>query len=38
MPFDRDLMKRKAEALAAKRVFVGTSSWKYDRWLDNRSL
>jgi uncharacterized protein YecE (DUF72 family) len=33
MAFDRDQMKRKTAALAAKGVFVGTSSWKYDGWF-----
>jgi len=32
-PFDRDKMKRVAASLAAKGVFVGTSSWKYEGWL-----
>src|SRR5438552_16942421 len=29
MPFDRERMKVKAAELAAKGVFVGTSSWKF---------
>src|SRR5438309_4067751 len=29
MPFDRERMKAKAAELAAKGVFVGTSSWKF---------
>jgi uncharacterized protein YecE (DUF72 family) len=33
MPFDREQMKRAAADLAAKGVFVGTSSWKYEGWL-----
>lgn len=33
MPFNRDEMKVKAAALAAKGVFIGTSSWKYDGWF-----
>jgi len=33
MPFDREQMKTKAAALAAKGVFIGTSSWKYQSWL-----
>ncbi|MGA3265878.1 MAG: DUF72 domain-containing protein [Verrucomicrobiota bacterium] len=33
MAFDRDRMKEKAAALAAKGVFVGTSSWKYEGWF-----
>jgi uncharacterized protein YecE (DUF72 family) len=34
MPFDREQMKAKAAELAAKGVFVGTSSWKYEGWLN----
>ena len=34
MAFDRDQIKKKAAALAAKGVFVGTSSWKYEGWFD----
>lgn len=34
MPFDREQIKKKAAALAAKGVYVGTSSWKYEGWLD----
>jgi hypothetical protein len=30
MPFDREQMKVKAAELAAKGVFVGTSSWEYE--------
>ncbi len=30
MAFDRDQMKKKAAELAAKGVYVGTSSWKYE--------
>lgn len=33
MPFDREQISKKAAALAAKSVFVGTSSWKYEGWL-----
>jgi len=33
MPFDRERMKVKAAELAAKGVFIGTSSWKYDGWF-----
>jgi uncharacterized protein YecE (DUF72 family) len=33
MAFDREQMKTKAAALAAKGVFIGTSSWKYEGWL-----
>jgi uncharacterized protein YecE (DUF72 family) len=34
MPFDRDEMKAKAARLADQGVFIGTSSWKYEGWLD----
>src|SRR2546427_5997960 len=34
MPFDRERMKVKAAELAAKGVFIGTSSWKYEGWFD----
>ena len=34
MPFDRDLMRGKLAALAQAGVFVGTSSWKYEGWLN----
>src|SRR2546428_105099 len=33
MPFDREQMKVKAADLAAKGVFIGTSSWKYEGWF-----
>ncbi len=33
MAFDRDQMRKKAAALAAKGVYVGTSSWKYEGWF-----
>jgi uncharacterized protein YecE (DUF72 family) len=34
MPFDREQMKVKAAELAARGVYVGTSSWKYEGWLN----
>lgn len=34
MPFDRERIKKKAAALAAKGVYIGTSSWKYEGWLN----
>ncbi|MSU58942.1 MAG: DUF72 domain-containing protein [Pedosphaera sp.] len=34
MAFEREQIKKKAAALAAKGVFIGTSSWKYEGWLD----
>jgi uncharacterized protein YecE (DUF72 family) len=34
MPFDREKVKAKAAELAAKGVFIGTSSWKYEGWFD----
>ena len=30
--FDRDRLKQQCAALAAKGVFIGTSSWKYPGW------
>ncbi|MEI6194616.1 MAG: DUF72 domain-containing protein [Verrucomicrobiota bacterium] len=33
MAFDREQMGIKAAELAAKGVFVGTSSWKYEGWF-----
>ncbi len=33
MAFDRDQMKKKAVALAAEGVFIGTLSWKYEGWF-----
>src|SRR6516164_6836842 len=33
MSFDRERMKKAAAALAAKGVYVGTSSWKYEGWF-----
>lgn len=33
MSFDRDKMKSAVAGLAAKGVFIGTSSWKYPGWL-----
>ena len=32
MTFDRERMKNVASQLAAKDVFIGTSSWKYPGW------
>jgi hypothetical protein len=34
MPFEWEQMKLKAMALADQGVFVGTSSWKYEGWLN----
>lgn len=34
MPFDREQIKVKAAELAARGVFIGTSSWKYEGWLN----
>jgi uncharacterized protein YecE (DUF72 family) len=34
MPFEREKMKLKAAELAAKGIYVGTSSWKYQGWLN----
>ena len=33
MAFDRDQMRNQAAALAARGVYIGTSSWKYEGWL-----
>jgi uncharacterized protein YecE (DUF72 family) len=33
VPFDREQIKRTAAELAAKGVFIGTSSWKYEGWF-----
>jgi hypothetical protein len=33
MAFDRDQVAKKAAALAARGVFIGTSSWKYEGWF-----
>jgi uncharacterized protein YecE (DUF72 family) len=33
MPFDRDKVRAAISALAAKGVFLGTSSWKYPGWF-----
>src|SRR4029450_11909611 len=33
MAFDRIAVKQRAAELAAKGVFIGTSSWKYDGWF-----
>jgi uncharacterized protein YecE (DUF72 family) len=33
MEFDREMVKRRASDLAAKGVFIGTSSWKYPGWF-----
>jgi uncharacterized protein YecE (DUF72 family) len=34
MAFDREKIKLKTGKLAAEGVFIGTSSWKYEGWLD----
>src|SRR5438132_10538225 len=31
--FDREAIKQRAAELAAKGVFIGTSSWKYEGWF-----
>jgi uncharacterized protein YecE (DUF72 family) len=33
MAFDREQVKKKAAELAARGVFIGTSSWKYEGWF-----
>jgi uncharacterized protein YecE (DUF72 family) len=32
--FDKEDLARRLRALANQRIFIGTSSWKYDGWLD----
>ena len=32
--FDRDRLRARLAALATENVFIGTSSWKYEGWLD----
>lgn len=32
--FDRDALAEKLAALAARKIFLGSSSWKYQGWLD----
>ena len=34
MSYDRERMRQRAGALAGQGVYVGTSSWKYEGWLD----
>ncbi len=34
MAFDREIVKAMAAELAARGVYVGTSSWKYEGWLN----
>jgi len=33
MAFDREQIRNKSAKLAAKGVFIGTSSWKYEGWV-----
>jgi len=32
--FDKEGLARRLRALAEQRIFIGTSSWKYDGWID----
>jgi len=32
--FDRDVLAARLGALAAENIYIGTSSWKYEGWLD----
>ena len=32
--FDKEALGKRLRALAEQRIFIGTSSWKYDGWLD----
>ena len=34
MPFDRATIQSAAARLAQQGVYIGTSSWKYQSWLD----
>jgi len=34
VPFDREQIKAKVAELAAKGVFIGTSSWKHEGWFN----
>src|SRR5271154_6417808 len=34
MAFDREKIKQQTDKLAADGIFIGTSSWKYEGWLD----
>ena len=34
MPLDREQLRWKLETLASQGVQIGTSSWKYQGWLD----
>jgi uncharacterized protein YecE (DUF72 family) len=33
MPFQRDVIQHRARDVAARGVYLGTSSWKYEGWL-----
>ncbi len=32
--FDKERLARRLRELAERRIFIGTSSWKYDGWID----
>jgi uncharacterized protein YecE (DUF72 family) len=32
-PLDRELLAERLSALAARRILIGTSSWKYEGWM-----
>jgi uncharacterized protein YecE (DUF72 family) len=34
LSFDKAALANRLRALAEQRIFIGTSSWKYDGWLD----
>jgi uncharacterized protein YecE (DUF72 family) len=34
LSFDKSVLGRRLRALAERNIFLGTSSWKYDGWLD----
>ena len=31
--FDKETLARRLRELAERRIFIGTSSWKYDGWI-----
>jgi uncharacterized protein YecE (DUF72 family) len=34
-PFDRNALRERLRALAARGIYIGGSSWKYEGWLDS---
>lgn len=35
--FDRRALRSKIRALAERKIFFGTSSWRYEGWLNQTS-